>query len=199
MRSVYEMSLLAGLSLNKIESISVTSGGYRLFIGTNEGFLYLYEIRSSPDDKSPGECSLVEILRRPSKERRPVTSLKTVEDWFVLVGIMDGCITVYDLTTYRLVCQLQETKGCRSFSYNEQENILCVIQSRKISLYVRQGFTFTLRKELVVPETPRTILLTSMNCIIAGYRRHYEAMDMNLSNAVKILDIDKEHHLVSVE
>ena len=56
MRAIYDMVLLEGISLTKIETIAVTNSGRRLFIGTNDGSLLLYEVRPNNDDKCNYIC-----------------------------------------------------------------------------------------------------------------------------------------------
>lgn len=199
MHSVYEMTLVEP-QMQKVESIAVTNGGRILFVGTSDGLLMVYEVGpSTKDEKIQYECTLVETIRK-SKEKRPITSLKIIEQWNTLIGIMDGVVAIYNLETCVLITQLNETKGCTAYTCHATENLLCIILNKKILLYQRQGSLFLLKKEINSPSqnTPRTATFTQ-SCLIIGYRRYYDIMDFNLGNAVKIIDIEREHRMVVVE
>ena len=121
-----------------------------------------------------------------------------MQEWFVLIGIMDGIVTVYDLGTYKVICQLPDTKGARMYCIHEQKHLLCVVQSKRLTLYERQGSDFALTNDISLPETPRTVLFTGASLLV-GYRKHYEALTLQLSDPVKVINTEKEHLEVSVE
>lgn len=58
---------------------------------------------------------------------------------------------------------------------------------------------FYLRKEITsLPELPKNIVCIS-NAIIVGFKRTYEALDMNTYNLTKILDVDKDQRMLCLE
>ena len=100
-----------------------------------------------------------------------------IDSWRVLIGIIDGIITVYDINTLQVLCQLIETKGCTMFSVSERNSLLAVLNKKKLTLYLWRGTNFIIRKELNLPDVAKTILCTQ-NVLIAGYKRHYESIDL---------------------
>ena len=96
------------------------------------------------------------------------------------------------------------------FSVHEYNGILAVGNKKKITLYtwsqpsnipgspaVVGGFQF--RKETTnLTDTPKNIVCVS-SCIIVGYKRTYEALDINTLNSTKILDVDKDQKMLCME
>ena len=192
-RNCFDKIVLSGFQTQRVESIALGNIGQRLFAGTQDGTLVLYECKS--DGKS---CSLVDTIRKQPKEKKPITSLVTIDTWRVLIGIIDGIITVYDINTLQVLCQLPETKGCTMFSISERNTLLAVLNKKKLTLYLWQGTNFIVRKELNLPDAAK-IILCSHNAVIAGYKRHYEAIDLTLLSTHRILDFDKDHRMVCME
>lgn len=58
---------------------------------------------------------MVETVRRQTREKKAATSLKVVEQWNIIIGIVDTYIVAYDLHTFSQLNQIPETKG-RFFS-----------------------------------------------------------------------------------
>lgn len=192
-RNCFDKILLSGFQTQRVESIALGNVGQRLFAGTQDGVLVLYECKS--DGKS---CSLVDTIRKQPKEKKPIISLVTVDTWRVLIGIIDGIITVYDINTLQVLCQLPETKGCTMFSISERNALLAVLNKKKLTLYLWQGTSFIVRKELNLPDVAKIILCTH-NAVIAGYKKHYEAIDLTLLSTHRILDFDKDHKMVCMD
>ena len=105
----------------------------------------------------------------------------------MLLGIMDAEIVVYDTNIYTLVCSLEETKNCTTFTISEKLDLLCVAVNKQLSLYKRSKQFFSITHNIETVNVPRAICF-SKSAIVVGYRRYYEALDLNLSSAVKIMD-----------
>jgi hypothetical protein len=60
---------------------------------------------------------------------------------------------------------------------------------------------FALRREFSFSETPRAILCVGGNSgsVIVGLKKHYEVIDLQTFNSIKLLDFEKEHRLVVFE
>jgi hypothetical protein len=192
-RVCFDKIQLSGFQSQRVESIALGIYGQRLFAGTQDGGLVLYECKS--DGKS---CSLVDTIRKQPKEKKPITSLVTVDIWRVLIGIIDGIIAVYDINTLQVLCQLPETKGCTMFSVSERNSLLAVLNKKKLTLYLWQGTNFIIKKELNLPDAAK-VILCSHNAVITGYKKHYEAIDLSSLTIHRILDFDKDHRMVCME
>jgi hypothetical protein len=57
------------------------------------------------------DCNMVETVRKPTREKKPATHLKVVEQWNIIIGIVDTYIVAYDLHTFSQLNQIPETKG----------------------------------------------------------------------------------------
>jgi hypothetical protein len=73
-----------------------------------------------------------------------------------------------------------------------------VAVKRKILIFGWQGTNFVMRKEILVVDSPKLLVCVSNN-IIVGYKKHYEVIDIASSTSTRLLDIDREHKLVSLE
>ena len=49
---------------------------------------------------------------------------------------MDGVVTVFDLDSMSMIQQLAVTKGCNSFSINEQTSLLVAAGKRKVENFL---------------------------------------------------------------
>lgn len=79
-RHVFERSVSDGFRTTKVESIVSTLQGRRLFVGTSDGFLTLYECRQ--DHTVSGKsysCYVLESIRKQSKEKKPSSLLQNIE------------------------------------------------------------------------------------------------------------------------
>ena len=94
-RHAFERSVSDGFRTTKVESIVSTLQGRRLFVGTSDGFLTLYECRQ--DHTVSGKsysCYVLESIRKQSKEKKPSTLLQNVEvslaSWRLLIGCWEA-------------------------------------------------------------------------------------------------------------
>ena len=80
-RVAFDRSVSDGFRTAKVESIVTTLQGRRLFVGTSDGFLTLYECRQ--DQSVVGSrnysCHVLESIRKQSKEKKPATMLQNLE------------------------------------------------------------------------------------------------------------------------
>jgi hypothetical protein len=94
-----ESRQVSGFKLNKVESIAVAGNGTRLFAGTNDGVLTLFEIRGDVSQAvRAGSVDVVQISQllgaRSTANRKPVSSLVVVDEWRALLCLADSCLTV---------------------------------------------------------------------------------------------------------
>jgi hypothetical protein len=89
------------------------------------------------------------------------------------------------------------------YCVNERSSLLCVGQKHKMKVFSFLGGLsgFSLKKDLSFPESPRVIFSTnsSSGCLIIGFKKHYESLDMHSFAPTKLLDFEREHKLVCVE
>jgi hypothetical protein len=52
--------------------------------------------------------------------------------WHVLICILDGMLTVFDVESMEIIQQLQASKGCVSYSIVETNNLLVLIGKKKL-------------------------------------------------------------------
>lgn len=91
--------------------------------------------------------------------------------------ITDAMITVYDLHTHEILCQLSETKGCNLFTTQERNCTLVVVNKKKVSYYIWQGTSFDHLTDRSLTDTPKLLHCLS-HSLIVGYRRYYESIDI---------------------
>lgn len=121
----------------------------------------------------------------------------------MIIGIIDGSVAAYDISSLSLVQQLTETKDCSMFAVNERTSLLCVAGKKKFDVFVWQGTQqgFVHRKEISRSESPRGLFcLRSGTGAVVGNKRSYDHVDLVSGAApVKLLDLDREHKMVGIE
>ena len=100
-----------------------------------------------------------------------------IQSWGVMIAITDGVICAYDISTYDLICTVPDSKGCTLFSTQERESLLVTINRKKISFYLWQSNSFEFCGDRSLGDVPRMVRCT-LRCVVLGYRRHYEAVDV---------------------
>lgn len=164
---------------------------------------------------------MVDAVRRATRDKKAATSLKVVEAWNIIIGIVDTYIIAYDLHTFSQLNQIPETKGTTHrrrmsnlspwpfptgttvYSINERASVLCVGQKHKMKVFSFLGGLsgFSLRRELAFNETPRVLFPVGGGggCLIVGFKKHYEALDAHSYASTRLLEFEREHKLVCVE
>ena len=94
-----------------------------------------------------------------------------------MIAITDSVISAYDISTYDLICTVPDSKGCTLFSTQERESLLVTINRKKISFYLWQSNSFEFCGDRSLGDVPRMVRCT-LRCVVLGYRRHYEAVDV---------------------
>ena len=87
-------------------------------------------------------------------------------------------INIFDLYSNNLICQLTETKGCTSFSVQERNCFLIVINRKKFSFYLWQASGFDFVAERSLPDIPKLVYCLPQS-VIFGYRRFYESVEVS--------------------
>ena len=127
-----------------------------------------------------------------------MSSIKIVDKWKVLVGIVDDSIMVYDIGNLQCIGQLLDTKGCQLFSIHEPSSLLCVTNKKKITLYKWKGSGFIPKREVMLSETPKFVCGLS-GAVIAGVKKQYDLIDLSNFKTFKLIDVEKEHQMVGLE
>ena len=194
-RTCYQDCKLDGFSSTKVESLAMTLGGTRMFAGTSDGQLLMYECRM---ENSTYTFSNMTVVRKTKERKASYTSLRIFSDWGVLLGIIDGIITVYDVNTCQCVAQLLDTKGCTMYSVHESSTMLVVGNKRKISFYLWQGSGFMPQREVALNESPK-FLQCLQGAVIVGYKKSYEVVSASNYSSTHVVDVDKEHSMVGTD
>ena len=197
-RSVFEKNLIERFSLSSssstVSSLAVTSGGERLFVGTSDGYIQLFECRGNT------KCALLDTIRKQSKDKKPITTLICVESWRVIICIADGVVTAYDSQFYQLLSTIVDNKGCHLFAVSEKTYSLVLANKKKLFLYSWQSPGFALRKEMSLGDIPKCLhCLEHSGSVIVGYKRHYELVDLTTSISTRVVDVEKEHQMFCLE
>jgi len=192
-RVVVERSVCDGFRTSKVEAVVNTGGGRKIFVGTGEGAIMLYECKQ--ELSSVGRvysCKLMETLRKQSKEKKPTTALTCVESWRALIGLVEGIIVAYDSQFYQLLGSIVDNKGCHLYAINENNQLLVAINKKRLSQYIWQYPGFGVRKEINLVDIPKSIAYIGEHVII-GYKKFYECIHMPSGIISRIIDFDKEH------
>jgi MinD-like ATPase involved in chromosome partitioning or flagellar assembly len=130
----------------------------------------------------------------------------------LILGIVDGIVTAYDMNTFLVKATLLDTKGCHTFAISEYNDMLVVANKKKISVYswstapniasaaagaVSSGFILN-KEAMNLSELPKSVTCIASSIII-GFKRTYDAMDIFSLSSIKILDVDKDQRMLSLE
>ena len=150
---------VAGFHGTKVESIAVAANGTRLFAGSSDGSLVIYDCRrDTPDAVRSGSVELKQITqlaagsadgsRRPSitgalggsSKSTAVSGLTVVDAWRMLLGLVDGQLVAYDVNTCRKIAELPETKGALLLSVHPtSQRVVVVTKKKQLLTYAYQG------------------------------------------------------------
>jgi len=117
-------------------------------MGTSDGLVVPLDCHQKPGHIVPGsrafECTAplgsAKTIHNTSRDRRPVTVVQVTESWGAFICIVESLLTAYDLQTYELICQVQETKGCTNFSAHERSSSLVVATAKtRLAVYLWHG------------------------------------------------------------
>ena len=195
-RACYNPINFEGFATGKVESIAMVAGGNRLFVGTGDGNLLAYECRM--DNNIKYTCTSSNVIRKSKERKAAYTSLQIFETWRIVVGIIDGIIMAYDTHTCQCLSQLLDSKNCTLFSVHEQNSFMAVANKRKVSFYLWQGSGFVPQREIALNETPKFLHCVS-GCVIVGYKRSYDVINLTNYSSTHLLDVEKEHAMVGCD
>jgi hypothetical protein len=205
-RAAFELSTLVGEQIPKVSCIAAVGAGERLFAGSTDGTLAVYECRSDTAAAIRAgsfECQLAETLRRGSgsdKDKRAVTGLAAVEGWRAVLGIIDGQLMAYDLHTYRPIISIAESKGATCFCFDEDAHMLYVGGKKRLQVFSWQSVGVLLRRELALPESPRSVatLLSESSSSSSSDDGSTTASTSTSSNRV-IMALKSDYYLVDTD
>ena len=67
-----------------------------------------------------------------------------------------------------------------------------------MTLFLWQGFGFTVRREISLADTPRLTLCRD-GMVLIGNKKSYEIIDTSTFSVIKVLDVEKEHRMAALE
>jgi hypothetical protein len=89
---------ISGFRATRVESIAIAANGSRLFAGTSDGVLTMFEVRGHSPHARTENVELVQISQllgaRSTANRKPVLSLVVVDEWRALLCLADSFLTV---------------------------------------------------------------------------------------------------------
>jgi hypothetical protein len=163
----------------------------------------MYECRSdTPAAVRSGSVELVQIsqllgARAANRDKTRVSSLVVVDEWRALLGVIDTCLTVYDVTTCRQLAQEAETKGVAVFAVHEPSRRVLVATKKKVLLQYAWvgGLSAPLAAkgaQLPLTEVPLAMCcLASGDAAVVGYKKGYAIVDLASGHTVKLLDTER--------
>ncbi|XP_065051843.1 vam6/Vps39-like protein isoform X2 [Rhopilema esculentum] len=182
---------------------SVGTVDNNLLVGTNKGHLLVYEVR----EKDKYDSRFEPELQRSNKafSRKPITQMTIVKELELLISLSDGLISVHDLQSFSLKCQLHKFKGASFFATdlkkrdNDQDLgppfqlRLCFIVKRKLMLYYWINGEFQeLYPDLGLAETPKVIAWYG-DYICYGGKRDYYLIKADSGNLKDLFPVGSQH------
>lgn len=105
---------------------------------------------------------------------------------------------VYDSSFYQHLSSIPESKGCHLFAVQERSNTLVVASKKKLTVFGWQSPGFMLRREISLVDIPKSICCVG-GAAIVGYKKFYECVDLSTGTISRLLDVEKECKMVSLE
>ncbi|CAG8660017.1 8216_t:CDS:10, partial [Dentiscutata erythropus] len=182
---------------HRIESI--LAHGQKLFIGTNTGTLLVYEVKEDLEDESL-TVTLKDTVKSFSKSK--IDQLGIIKEIGVLVSLSDGCVNIFDLSTFELQRSLAKTRGANLFAIDTHIEIneeggnggiptivtrLAVAVKKKVLVFTWKDTEFKDTKDLSSPDRIKTMAWVSHNQICLGLANEYSLININTGATTGLL------------
>ena len=131
---------------------------------------------------------------RSSSSGKAVSSLVAVDDWRALFGLVDTCLTVYDIHTCRQVAQETQTRGAHLVSVHESSRRVAVATTKKRLMFF--GWTGGLAQPLVprgaieLQDVPVCLCCAAADQVVIGYPRGFVVVGSD-GLASKLVDTER--------
>ena len=134
----------------------------------------------------------------------------------MILALVEGTIVAYDSHYYQMMTSIQDSsvKGCCTlFTVHESSgSVIVSTQKKKIYLFHYQSGgngnspVFTMLRDWTLVDVPRSLFCIPSHpnvVAIIGYKKFYESISLDLSVQEsipnRILDVEKEHKMVTLE
>jgi hypothetical protein len=111
---------------------------------------------------------------------------------------MDGAVMAYDSQFYQQLGSAPESKGCHIFAVHDRNNTVVVANKKKLIHFSWQSPGFQLRREFNLVDVPKSLLCLG-NTVVIGYKKFYECLDLVSGTTNRLLDVEKECRMVTLE
>ncbi|EGC30043.1 hypothetical protein DICPUDRAFT_99651 [Dictyostelium purpureum] len=176
---------------SKIESIEIWANN--IYLGTNDGQVFLYIIERVENNKKITFKSRMEKRKSLNHGKKPVEKLLLMSDIGKLLTLCDGNVDV--LSMYNLESTNQQllptSKGVIAICSKKKspEYKICVVTKKKLTFYEFVG-VFEMYKEIVLPDVAMTVEWCK-NSICIGSKKEYAILDVDKENYRSLLTFDK--------
>lgn len=107
-------------------------------------------------------------------------------------------VTAYDSQYCQNLGAISDQKGCHCFAVNEKNHSLVIANKKKLYQYAWQSPGFSLVREFTLTDTAKSLIYVR-NSVVIGLRKHYECLDLVTGSFSRILDVEREHRMVTLE
>lgn len=171
----FEPSAVLRKTAFRVESVAAWRS--RLYVGTANGNLLLYELRGVGANK---DYVLVQTIKRFAQDKREVRQLTVVPEWNVLLSLTDSYVTVHDLDSLQRKAVLAKTRYCNTFCVDVSSGVLVVGAKRKLLINFWEsgkGEFSADSREYNLPDSAKALLWAG-DAVCIGFRREYDLIDI---------------------
>ncbi|KAJ8612126.1 hypothetical protein CTAYLR_002431 [Chrysophaeum taylorii] len=187
-RRVFEEVEVVGFESAHVEGLSAQVGRQhpRLYAGTTEGSLTVYECRRDTDAaasslssslsssrKGGYELVVAEVLRAAGRDRKAVSQVEVLDS--IVVALVDGVPTAYDPQTLRTTATARDVRGCVLFCAHAASRTLVLFQKKKARVFgwQRGGALRDTRRDIALNETATAACCATDEAVVFATRREY--------------------------
>eukprot|EP00735_Rhodelphis_limneticus_P000528 TRINITY_DN1090_c0_g1::TRINITY_DN1090_c0_g1_i1::g.29901::m.29901 TRINITY_DN1090_c0_g1::TRINITY_DN1090_c0_g1_i1::g.29901 ORF type:complete len:966 (+),score=226.36,sp/Q8R5L3/VPS39_MOUSE/24.27/6e-65,Vps39_2/PF10367.4/5.9e+03,Vps39_2/PF10367.4/3.3e-28,CNH/PF00780.17/3.5e-22,CNH/PF00780.17/1.9e+03,Vps39_1/PF10366.4/3.1e-06,Vps39_1/PF10366.4/9.5e+03,Clathrin/PF00637.15/7e+03,Clathrin/PF00637.15/2.5e-05,TPR_2/PF07719.12/6.1,TPR_2/PF07719.12/4.7,TPR_2/PF07719.12/8.7e+02,TPR_8/PF13181.1/2.9e+02,TPR_8/PF len=177
---------------NSVKLECLAFSGDLFYVGTTDGNILAYHIKSSLIDKQTQYATFMETRRNLGYGKKPVEQIAIAKDAGKMIVLCDGNLLLLDLISLELSATLTEAKGANMFACKVGDGNFKVAigLKKKILLYEISKGGFTALREFSIPEPVGAIHWIG-KFVIAGFKRGFNMIHETTGEVDELFPLDK--------
>eukprot|EP01135_Chromosphaera_perkinsii_P010752 Nk52_evm31s2209 gene=Nk52_evmTU31s2209 len=203
-----------------IESIS--SYDDTLLVGTNKGYLLIYNVSQGESEGGEGDGSTYNVCLVDSKKgfaRKAVTQLAAVPEAGIILSLSENIVHVHDLNSFAPLDELSGSSACTAFAvkviifdpkvHNTEDYwegtegggryrlSLCCVVRRKLLTYEWINNEFRESKDFIVPDVARAIMWCNESTVCCGFRKEYNLINVDTGEITELFPTGRSDPIIA--
>ncbi|KAJ3428181.1 cnh domain containing [Anaeramoeba flamelloides] len=158
----------------------------KLLVSHSNGRFMIYKLTKNEQKNDYG---LEKLSQHDKFTKKGITQMEVLIQKSILITLHDQVVELFELNNM-VNFQTLITKKALLFSYNQKKTI-CVGINRKLIIFKWEKSNFVKKKEITIPDTPKTINFFSANKLCIGTKREYLLVNLREENPKPLFQIGK--------